>query len=73
MWSVGTLSNLVSGNAVGVAPAYAIVQSAPMVATMWGVLYYREFSGAPRRAWACLALMVVLYGSAIAMIATSLR
>ena len=113
IWAVGTLSNLVSGNTVGVALAYAAGQSAPMVslplslslscvcararvcvsrccdsfslflsdcasvlvrpkvATGWGVLYYREFDGAPKSAWCCLGAMVLLYAGAIAMIALS--
>jgi len=71
LWAIGTLSNLISGNTVGVALAYAVGQSAPMVATGWGVFWYKEFAGAPRAAWLCLLAMVVLYAGAIGMIATS--
>eukprot|EP01043_Picozoa_sp_COSAG02_P072060 COSAG02_NODE_13425_length_1396_cov_137.957594_2_plen_106_part_01 len=71
IWAIGTLSNLVSGNSVGVALAYATGQSAPMVATGWGVFYYKEFRGAPAAAWYCLGGMVLLYAGAIAMIALS--
>ena len=44
-----------------VALAYAVGQSAPMVATGWGVFYYKEFNGAPNTAWGCLVAMVALY------------
>ena len=46
-------------------------QSAPLVAMAWGVLYYGEFKGAPSSAYGCLAIMVLFYGAAIALIAMS--
>lgn len=39
VWSLGTLFNLVGGRAVGFATSYAIGQSAPMVAALWGIWY----------------------------------
>eukprot|EP01051_Picozoa_sp_SAG22_P001031 SAG22_NODE_35_length_27276_cov_20.395849_19_plen_361_part_00 len=71
LWSVGTLSNLLAGSAVGLALSYAFGQSAPLVAMAWGVLYFREWAGAPANAIAMLAFMVVAYGLAIALIASS--
>ena len=71
IWSVGTLSNLVAGSAAGLALSYAIGQAAPLAAMAWGVLYYREFAGAPGKAYAALILMVVLYIAAISIIASS--
>ena len=53
-----TQANLVSGDELGYAISYAIGQSAPLVATLWGLLWYREFTGSPspvygyRLAWA---------------------
>jgi len=43
VWATGTLSNLLSGSSIGLALSYSIGQAAPMVATAWGVFYYREF------------------------------
>jgi glucose uptake protein len=37
VWGVGMVSNLVAANFAGVAISYAIGQSAPMVAALWGV------------------------------------
>lgn len=70
IWSIGTLFNLVSGNVVGFATAYGIGQSAPLAAVVWG-LYYREFAGANGKAWGLLALCVVSYISAIAVVVLS--
>jgi glucose uptake protein len=37
IWSLGTAFNLIAGRAVGFAAAYAIGQSSPMVAALWGI------------------------------------
>src|SRR5712671_7992647 len=46
IWGTGTVFNLVAANFTGVAISYAIGQSAPMVAALWGVLAWKEFQGA---------------------------
>jgi len=71
LWAVGTLSNIVSGKELGYALSYAIGQSAPLVATAWGVLYYREFVGCPWSSTMYLVLTVFFYVSAIAVVALS--
>ena len=43
VWAAGTAANLVSGASIGLALSYAIGQAAPMVATSWGLFYYKEF------------------------------
>jgi glucose uptake protein len=60
-WGVGTVFNLVAANFTGVAISYAIGQSAPMVAALWGVLAWKEFRGANQRAYVYLACMFVFY------------
>jgi glucose uptake protein len=69
IWGIGTVFNLVAANFTGVAISYAIGQSAPMVAALWGVLVWKEFQGANRRAWAYLALMFLFYLFAILLVA----
>ncbi len=69
VWAIGTLSNLVAGDAIGLALSYAIGQSAPMVAALWGIFYYREFSSAPWLALALLFAMFAFFGAAVAVIA----
>ncbi|MDP9147273.1 MAG: GRP family sugar transporter [Acidobacteriota bacterium] len=61
IWGIGTVFNLVAANFTGVAISYAIGQSAPMVAALWGVLAWKEFRGANRKAYVYLTWMFVFY------------
>jgi glucose uptake protein len=69
IWGTGMVFNLVAASFTGVAISYAIGQSAPMVAALWGVLAWKEFAGSGTRAKIYLALMFVFYGLAILMVA----
>jgi glucose uptake protein len=69
IWGLGTMFNVVAGKVTSYAIAYAIGQSAPMVAALWGVFAWKEFDGAGGKAKAYLALMFVFYGMAIFLIA----
>jgi len=71
IWSIGTAFNLVAGRAAGFAISYAIGQSAPMVAALWGVLVWKEFAGANSKAKTYLVLMFLFYAGAIAVIANA--
>ncbi len=61
IWGIGTVFNLVAANFTGVAISYAIGQSAPMVAALWGVLAWKEFRGANRKAYIFLGGMFLFY------------
>lgn len=69
VWGVGTVFNLVAASFTGVAISYAIGQSSPMVAALWGVFAWHEFRGANSKAKAYLALMFLFYVFAIVSIA----
>jgi glucose uptake protein len=69
IWGTGTVFNMVAASLTGVAISYAIGQSAPMVAALWGVFVWKEFAGAGNRAKMYLAGMFVFYGLAILLIA----
>ena len=69
IWGTGMVFNLVAANFTGVAISYAIGQSAPMVAALWGVLAWKEFKGAGSKAMTYLFLMFVFYGLAILLVA----
>jgi glucose uptake protein len=69
IWGTGTVFNMVAASLTGVAISYAIGQSAPMVAALWGVFVWKEFAGAGSRAKTYLALMFVFYALAILLIA----
>jgi glucose uptake protein len=68
IWGIGTVFNLVAAKFTGLAISYAIGQSAPMVAALWGVLAWKEFQGANRQAKMYLAFMFVFYLLAILLI-----
>jgi glucose uptake protein len=69
IWGIGTVFNLVAASLTGVAISYAIGQSAPMVAALWGILAWKEFKGSGSRAKLYLTLMFVFYGLAIFLVA----
>ena len=69
IWGTGTVFNLVAASFTGVAISYAIGQSAPMVAALWGVLAWKEFQGAKPQAKTYLALMFLFYLLAILLVA----
>mmetsp|Transcript_56534 Transcript_56534/g.156374 ORF Transcript_56534/g.156374 Transcript_56534/m.156374 type:complete len:138 (+) Transcript_56534:899-1312(+) len=71
VWALGTVSSLISGKTIGMALSYSIGQSAPMVATLWGLFLYKEFDGAPKAAWTFIGIMFMCYVIAIGLIAGS--
>jgi len=69
IWGVGTVFNVVAGKVTGFAISYAIGQSAPMVAALWGILAWKEFAGSGSRAKLYLTLMFIFFGLAILLVA----
>jgi len=69
IWGAGTVFNLTAGKLTGQAISYAIGQSAPMVAALWGVFAWKEFAGSGSRAKVFLGLMFVFYALAILLVA----
>jgi glucose uptake protein len=69
IWGTGMVFNLVAANFTGVAISYAIGQSAPMVAALWGLFVWKEFAGADAKAKTYLALMFLCYFFAIVLVA----
>ncbi len=69
LWGVAMVFNLVAASFTGVAISYAIGQSAPMIAALWGVFVWKEFAGAPGKAKMYLAGMFAFYCLAILFVA----
>ena len=69
IWGIGTVFNLVAANFTGVAISYAIGQSAPMVAALWGIFVWKEFQGANNKAKTFLVFMFLFYVLAIVLVA----
>jgi len=72
IWTTGTVFSLVAAVHTGVAISYAIGQSAPMVAALWGIFAWKEFAGAGGKAKAFLGLMFVFYLLAILLVARAI-
>lgn len=73
VWGLGGGMNFIAAGFVGVAISYAIGQAAPMIAALWGVLAWKEFAGAPRKAYLYLSLMFAFYLLAIGTIGMAYR
>jgi glucose uptake protein len=69
IWGTGTVFNFVAASFTGVAISYAIGQSAPMVAALWGLFVWKEFAGSAGRANKYLAAMFACYILAIVLVA----
>jgi glucose uptake protein len=72
IWTVGTAANLVAGHATGFAVSYAIGQSAPLVASLWGIFVWREFSPITGAVARPLIAMYVFYAAAILVLSRAL-
>ena len=73
IWGLGGCFNFIAAGFVGVAISYAIGQSAPMIAALWGVLVWKEFRGADSKAWGYLTLMFIAYLGAVVTIAMAYK
>lgn len=71
VWGTGMVFNLAAASFTGVPISYAIGQSAPMVAALWGIFVWKEFAGSGSRAKILLAFMFVFYALAILLVARS--
>ena len=71
IWGTGTVFNFVAASFTGAAISYALGQSAPMVAALWGLFVWKEFVGANAKAHRFLGLMFLFYVLAIALVASS--
>eukprot|EP00457_Paulinella_chromatophora_P007277 gb/GEZN01007300.1/.p1 GENE.gb/GEZN01007300.1/~~gb/GEZN01007300.1/.p1 ORF type:complete len:400 (-),score=32.77 gb/GEZN01007300.1/:330-1529(-) len=68
MWICGSTFNFLAGDQLGFAVAYPIACSSPVVATLWGLLWYKEFKDAPRKTYVWTGVMFLLYATSIALI-----
>ena len=73
VWCSGAVVNFVASQAhiVGPAVSYSIGQGATMISACWGVFVWREFTEAPFRSKAYLALMFVFFLCGLTAIAVA--
>ena len=68
IWATGTLLSFVTAGTAGAAIAYALGQGATLVSALWGILVWKEFKGAPKKAGVLNLAMIVLFLVGIALI-----
>ena len=71
IWSIGITASFIAVGAAGPAISYALSNAAPVVAILWGVLVWKEFTAAPKGTSRVLAAMFVCYLAGLAMITYS--
>ena len=68
VWGIGMLLSILASGEAGFAISYGLGQGATMVAAIWGVFIWKEFSSAPRSTGRLLALMFACYLAGLALI-----
>jgi glucose uptake protein len=76
IWGAGTIANFVAASAppevqVGPAVSYALGQGGTMIAALWGLLVWKEFSGADLKVKTLLVFMFVLFVSGLALVSSA--
>lgn len=71
IWALGTISNFLAADVLGFAMIFAIGNSAPLVAALWGTLVWKEFKGASCKVYIFLNLMFFFFAAGIALIVLS--
>ena len=61
IWGLGNGINLVAAGKAGAAISYGLGQGATLVSALWGILVWREFKGAPKKAGVLNLAMFVLF------------
>ena len=71
IWALGTSLSYIAAGTAGAAISYALGQGATMIAAIWGVFIWKEFSGASKQINWLLTLMFLLFISGLAFIIVS--
>jgi len=61
IWMLALCLNAIASGVAGPAISYALGQGATLVAAIWGVFIWREFTGAAKSTWALVGLMFAGY------------
>ncbi|TNF69561.1 MAG: multidrug DMT transporter permease [Gammaproteobacteria bacterium] len=71
IWGIGSTLNFIAANLAGAAISYGLGQGATLIAAIWGVFIWKEFSSAPKGTNKLLTLMFLLYIVGLALIVIS--
>ena len=68
IWGLGNGINLVAAGKAGTAISYGLGQGATLVSALWGILVWREFAGAPKKANILNFAMFLLFLAGLGLI-----
>ena len=71
IWCLGMSLNILAAEQAGFAISYGLGQGATMIAAIWGVFVWREFSGAPEKSLLLIKWMFVCFLVGLALIIIS--
>ena len=69
--ATGTTFNIIASGMVGAAIAYALGQSNPMIAAIWGVFVWKEFKNAPKGTNKLIVLMFAFFATGVVLLTLS--
>lgn len=61
IWGLGTALSYIAAGKAGAAISYALGQGAPMIAALWGVFIWKEFTGSSKSTDRLLGIMFILF------------
>ncbi|KYP16596.1 GRP family sugar transporter [Flavihumibacter sp. CACIAM 22H1] len=68
IWALGNLFNLVAAGKAGAAISYGLGQGATLVAAIWGVYIWKEFSGSPPFVKKLISAMFLCFIAGLALV-----
>lgn len=68
IWMLALSVNVIASGVAGPAASYALGQGATLIAAIWGVFIWREFRGAPQRAYTLITLMFFCYAAGLILV-----
>jgi glucose uptake protein len=71
IWMLALSLNVIASGVAGPAISYALGQGATLIAAIWGVFIWREFTNAPKGTWAFITLMFAGYVIGLVLIGTA--
>jgi glucose uptake protein len=71
VWALGTLFSYIAAGKAGAPISYALGQGAPMIAALWGVFVWKEFTRADKSINKLLAVMFLFFIAGLSLIVLS--
>lgn len=68
IWGLGNSFNLIAAGKAGPAISYGLGQGATLIAALWGVFVWKEFSGAPKSTNTLIAWMFLFFVAGLGMV-----